>query len=135
LGSDTEEASVARAALTAVQDFTAVYHGRADEVGRARHEVTAYLSGCPAADDAGLILSELATNAVLHSRSRGGYFVVRSEMFPGYAWLEVEDAGGGWDQHGDGDGGRGLVIVEALAAEWGVDGDARGRVVWARIEW
>jgi hypothetical protein len=30
---------------------------------------------------------------------------------------------------------HGLNIVDALAEEWGVDGGASGRVVWARLTW
>jgi hypothetical protein len=33
------------------------------------------------------------------------------------------------------DGGRGLVIVRALAESCGVRGDRRGRTVWAEIAW
>jgi anti-sigma regulatory factor (Ser/Thr protein kinase) len=115
--------------------FTGVFRGEPDQVSQARREVARYLEGCPAAEDAELIVSELVTNAALHSRSRYGMLTVHSERYPGYVWIEVKDAGGTWEP-GDGDeGGRGLAIVTALAAEWGVDGDATGRTVWARIEW
>jgi anti-sigma regulatory factor (Ser/Thr protein kinase) len=97
--------------------------------------VARYLEGCSAAEDAKLVISELVTNAVLHSRSRHGMFTVHSERYPRYIWLEVTDAGGDWQPEDDTDGGRGLAIVTALATEWGVDGDARSRTVWARIEW
>ncbi|MDT4911623.1 MAG: hypothetical protein QOC66_751, partial [Pseudonocardiales bacterium] len=30
-------------------------------------------------------------------------------------------------------GGRGLTIVAALAADWGVRRNARGKQVWARV--
>ena len=115
--------------------FTQIFQGEADQVGRARREVARYLDGCPAAEDATLIVSELVTNAVLHSRSRHGMLTVHGERYPRYVWLEVSDAGGNWEAGGGGDGGRGLAIVAALAAEWGIDGDGRGRTIWARIEW
>ncbi len=125
-----------RDAAVTTAAYTGVFYGRPDQVSRARREVARYLGGCPAADDAALVVSELATNAVLHSRSRHGVFTVHSELFRTHAQIEVCDAGGTWEP-GDTstDGGRGLGIVAALAAEWGVDGDARGRTVWARLQW
>jgi hypothetical protein len=36
---------------------------------------------------------------------------------------------------GDGDGGRGLMIVRALSARTGVSGNHSGRTVWAEIPW
>jgi anti-sigma regulatory factor (Ser/Thr protein kinase) len=105
-----------RAALAAVAGFTAVYHGRAEEVSRARREVGLYVRGCPRADDATLIISELSTNAVLHSRSRGGFFTVRCELYPDYVWLETQDAGGPFrPRRQDGDAFHGLHIIGALA--------------------
>jgi serine/threonine-protein kinase RsbW len=104
-------------------------------VSPARRELARCLEGCPAAEDAELVISELVTNAVLHSQSRHGMLTVHSERYPRCAWLEVTDAGGDWKPGADGDGGRGLAIVAAVAAEWGVDGDAQGRTIWARIEW
>jgi two-component sensor histidine kinase len=115
--------------------FTRIFRGEADQVSHARHEVTRNLEGCPAADDAALIISELVTNAVRHSRSGHGMLTVHGERYPGYVWLEVSDAGGNWEPGADNDGGRGLAIVAALAAEWGIYGDARGRTVWAKVEW
>lgn len=115
--------------------FTRVFRGEADQVSQARREIARYLKECPAVDDAELIISELVTNAVLHSRSRHGMLTVHGERYPGYIWIEVRDAGGNWEPRSDDEGGRGLAIVTALATEWGVDGDARGRTVWARIEW
>jgi hypothetical protein len=118
-----------RAALAAVAGFTAVYHGRAEEVSRARREVRLYVRGCPRADDATLIISELSTNAVLHSRSRGGFFTVRCELYPDYVWLETQDAGGPFrPRRQDGDAFHGLHIIGALAGEgnhgFEVTGDA-----------
>ena len=65
----------------------------------ARHENSSAppLAGCPAADDAILCLSELASNSVLHSNSRkpGGTFTVRVTSHEGnYVHIEVEDNGG-----------------------------------------
>jgi anti-sigma regulatory factor (Ser/Thr protein kinase) len=41
-----------------------------------------------------LIVSELASNAILHSASQGEFFTVRAELHPDYVWIEAEDLGG-----------------------------------------
>jgi anti-sigma regulatory factor (Ser/Thr protein kinase) len=91
------------------------------------------------ADDILLICSELGANAVQHSASArpGGHFTVRAEVREGdYAWIEVEDDGGPWaGRERTGERGRGLVIVDELAAHWDVRGDETGRVVCARLDW
>src|SRR5580658_3290438 len=106
--------------------YTGVFPGRADQVGRARREVARYLADCPVVGDALIVLSELTTNAVLHSGSRHDFFTVHAELAEGHARLVVEDAGGNWEQPAPAgtDGGRGLQIVAALADAWGIDGDA-----------
>jgi hypothetical protein len=38
-----------------------------------------------------LIVSELASNAILHSASQGEFFTVRAELHPDYVWIEAED--------------------------------------------
>ena len=116
---------------------TGTYPGLPDQVQRARKDVARHLAGHPATDDAVLIVSELAANAILHSHSKGQSFTVRAETFPGYLWLEVEDLGGPWNiRPRDADRPHGLAVVEALTGpdNWGVDGGEAGRVVWARLE-
>ena len=98
------------------------------------------LDDCPVADEAVLCLSELASNAVLHSESRrpGGTFTVRAEVAPGdHVGIEVQDQGGPWrEQPHDGGRPHGLAIVRGLAADSGTDGDElTGWIVWARIDW
>ncbi len=61
-----------------------------------------------------LIASELAANAVLHSRSRDAFITVRCETFRGYAWVEVEDLGGPWHPRQRDGRPHGLDIVEAI---------------------
>lgn len=89
-----------------------------------------------------LIVSELATNAVVHSASglrrwlRHGRMRVRLEVGPDGVRVEVTDQGARTaapipadpDEHC-----RGLVIVESLATEFGVDHTGRGRRVWAYL--
>ena len=79
----------------------------------------------------------LASNAVMHSASRGQFFTVRAELYPDYVWIEVEDLGGSWrGRHSDGRP-HGLDVVEALTGSggWGVEPVTDGgRVVWARLD-
>jgi anti-sigma regulatory factor (Ser/Thr protein kinase) len=118
-----------------------VYHSSADQVQRVRHEVARHLSasGCPreVIDDAVLVLSELASNAIVHSNSKGQFFTVRTELRRNYVWVEVEDLGGDWEiKPHDPERPHGLDVVEALAGAdgWGIDGDDFGRVAWARLD-
>jgi anti-sigma regulatory factor (Ser/Thr protein kinase) len=117
--------------------FTGTYPGRPDQVQHARREVARHLTGCPAQDDATLITSELASNAILHSASRGEFFTVRAELHPDYVWVEAEDLGGPWRSRQHDDRPHGLDVVEALTGPhgWGTEsaGDG-GRVVWARLD-
>src|SRR5216683_2147236 len=55
-----------------------VFPGRPEQVAHARRFVARVLDGCPVADDALLCASELASNAIRHTRSgwRGGKFQV-----------------------------------------------------------
>src|SRR5215467_3122138 len=64
----------------AAVDYAGVFRGRPDEVSRARGALARYLVACPVADDAVLIASELAANAVVHSGSRGQFFAVRCAL-------------------------------------------------------
>jgi serine/threonine-protein kinase RsbW len=121
--------------------FEHAYPGTAFSVRRVRADLAALVEGYPVADDLILLASELAANAVLHSRSGhpGRTFTVRATLYPGdYAWVEVEDQGGTWteNEHDD-ERGRGLRIVSAIAGggNWGVDGDERRRAVWFRLDW
>lgn len=117
---------------------TAVFDAATDQVRHARHFAQAMLADWPVASDAAMIVSELAANAALHSASQGeGKFWVHLEAYPGqFAWVEVRDQGGPWVRRNHRDGRpHGLDIIGKLAADWGVDGDARtGWITWARLD-
>jgi hypothetical protein len=110
------------------------------QVREARRFLASILAGRPAADDATLCLSELASNAAVHSRSRepGGHFTVCVQVTEaGRIRVEVVDEGGPWTQpvRGDGQHGRGLLIVSQLARDWGRTGDAAtGWTVWFEMD-
>src|ERR1700722_9216611 len=117
--------------------FTGTYPGRPDQVQDARRAVARHLAGCPALDDAVLIVSELASNAILHSASRGEFFTVRAELHADYVWVETEDLGGPWRCRQVDDRPHGLDVVQAFAGPdgWGVETTSDGgRVVWARLD-
>jgi serine/threonine-protein kinase RsbW len=113
--------------------YEGMFRGEPGQVAQVRAGLREYLAGCPRSDDAVLIASELAANAVLHSRSAGQSFTVRAEIFRDYCWIEVEDLGGPWLCRQRDDRPHGLDIVTALAADWGTEISAGCRVTWARV--
>lgn len=121
--------------------FERDYPGEASQASQVRADLAKITSRFPAADDLILMASELAANAITHSRSGqpGGRFTVRANLYPGdCALVEVIDQGGPWTPPAPGDEhGRGLAIVEAIAGDgnWGIDGDAACHVAWFRLNW
>jgi len=115
----------------------ATFPGRPEEVRTARRFVAKSLNGCPAAGDAVLLVSELATNALAHSNSgRGGSFTVAVIHRAGDVRVEVADQGGTWAP-GDGartESGRGLLVVFTLARACGITGDDSGRTAWFELD-
>ena len=124
------------AAAAGTRRHTGTYSAEPRQVGIARSALAGWLDGGPQ-DEAILVASEFATNSVLHSASRhAGAFTLRAEVSRDRLRIEVEDAGGPW-RDGPRDDGRphGFDVVAAIAGtgNWGIDGDARGRVAWARL--
>jgi serine/threonine-protein kinase RsbW len=121
--------------------FDCTYAGTADQAYRVRADLEKFAADLPVAEELVLLASELAANAILHSRSGhpDRWFTVRAVLYPGdYAWVEVADLGGVWGGAGhDDEHGRGLGIVAAVAGEgnWGIDGDDAARVAWFRLDW
>ncbi len=81
---------------------------------------------------ASLVVTELATNAVLHA---GGLVSVRIWYDSNRLRLEVADASGTLPEPGTPGNmsGRGLQIVIALADAWGAVPRPGGKVVWAEL--
>ena len=125
-------------ATATATSYEGTFHGRADEVARVRKEIAAYLGECPVVYDLVLIADELASNSILHTKSRGGFFRVRCELSPGSVRVEVEDMGGPWRKRKEDDRPHGLDIVEALTGPdgWGAERTpGNTRVVWATLQW
>lgn len=92
------------------------------------------------ADDVKLCVSELASNALAHGTRRGHGFLVRLAADDEFVRVEVHDSRDRKDDsrprrcHPSGTDvrGRGLLILDALADDWGVDDrEPFGKVVWA----
>ncbi|WP_405391564.1 ATP-binding protein [Streptomyces sp. NBC_01102] len=85
-------------------------------------------------DAAALVVAELAANAVLHGRLEGRGFRLGLVGLPGEGLrVEVTDPRGERLPVRSRDG-NGLVVVEALAVEWGVRPfPPSGKTVWAEI--
>lgn len=115
------------------------YPGMTERIASVRSGLRDLLTDCPALDDVVLCASELATNAVRHSRSglRGGTFTVRVTVVHGVSVrVDVEDDGGPWTPAlADPDRHHGLDIVGALASELAIAGEDRGRTVSAVLSW
>ncbi|MEU6042520.1 ATP-binding protein [Streptomyces griseus] len=106
-----------------------------------------YLSD--ASESAALIIGELTANAATHGRVPGRNFELRLSYMPGdpaapgLLRIEVSDTRGERRPPGPGeitvpdggaDGGRGLLIVEALADRWAVFDCNPGKTVRAELD-
>ncbi|MCP3818360.1 ATP-binding protein [Streptomyces sp. A3M-1-3] len=115
---------------------------RAESVALARRRVREWLLGRnidqDTRDTVALVVSELVTNAVVHTASdRVGCELSDSE---GRLRISVQDQGvlptGPRLRRADPEeGGRGLLLVDAVSSAWGAheDGSGPGRVVWAEL--
>jgi anti-sigma regulatory factor (Ser/Thr protein kinase) len=102
-----------------------------DSVRTARLFVAERVRPCPEerAADAILLVSELATNCVVHARSD---YEVRVGVDGGRVRIEVSDRDPGLPSPSE--DGRGLHLVIDLADRWGTDADdGGGKVVWFEL--
>jgi anti-sigma regulatory factor (Ser/Thr protein kinase) len=84
-----------------------------------------------------LLVTELVTNAILHSGAPGTPVVLRVEARPGRLRVEVHDRGPGFEMHKPkprgSRGGFGLFLVERMASRWGVHRD-QSTYVWFELD-
>lgn len=87
------------------------------------------------AHTASLLVTELAANAVLHA---GTTFRVVIQEMPERVRVEVHDANAVLPARRrystTAATGRGLVLVEAMSADWGVEPTAVGKLVWFELD-
>jgi CheY-like chemotaxis protein/anti-sigma regulatory factor (Ser/Thr protein kinase) len=85
-------------------------------------------------DAAGLVVTELATNAVLHA---GSPYTVQVSHAGGALRIEVADHHDGTPEpqpfSADAESGRGIVLVSAVSTSWGIDAQPEGKVTWAEL--
>jgi anti-anti-sigma regulatory factor/anti-sigma regulatory factor (Ser/Thr protein kinase) len=86
-------------------------------------------------DDAQLIITELVSNAVRHAK--GGLHLLML-LRDRHLHLSIADASGKQPRRilpdpDTGEGGRGLLLVETVAAAWGTSPTPGGKVVWATL--
>jgi serine/threonine-protein kinase RsbW len=126
--------------------WSRAFPGEPPLVRQTRSWIAGLLPACPPLDDLLIVASELATNAVAHTRSGdpGGWFTVEVTWSQESARVVVGDQGSGeipvsvaspGDQVAYLESGRGLLLVDALSAAWGIAGDTDARWLWADVEW
>ena len=87
-----------------------------------------------AVETAVLLTSETVTNAFLHGRSDARLAVtVSTEAILIQVGDDDSRVPAVVEQHPDAVSGRGLMILESLAARWGIGDDAQGKVVWFEV--
>src|SRR5690242_39517 len=114
------------------------YPGTADQLRHVRRALRDFLAGCPVADDAVYLLSELCANAIVHTDSGevGGTFTVRVHVVNDHVHGEVEDQGSDWngDLPASAAPPHGLFLLLNLASACGVRQTGRTHVVWFRLD-
>lgn len=115
-------------------------HGTSVSAARSRitEQLTRWGAGESVYEDAALIVSELFTNALVHTDSSEITCQLRTTAQTVY--LAITDQGHGPTgprvREPDAESGRGLILVSALAQLWGVNTEQGcGRTVWAVLPW
>ncbi len=125
--------SPGRTAPERAMEFERVFAPRVDSIAGARRFIVDALRAWPLpyleAASAALVVSELATNAIVHAdsqfgvnvrRTRTGVRITVSDTGSSAAALTVQRT-------------HGLGIVSALAERWGVCATAEGKAIWAEL--
>jgi anti-sigma regulatory factor (Ser/Thr protein kinase) len=91
------------------------------------------------AADVGLVVSEMTSNALLHGYVQGRLFRVHLKLTTSALRIEVTDARGEClpaqrKPADDEPFGRGLTLIGALSARWGVQPCVVGKTVWAEFD-
>jgi anti-sigma regulatory factor (Ser/Thr protein kinase) len=113
-------------------------------VGLARRELRVVLAlwgRGDLADEAGVVVSELMTNAVQHARGLDGAIETTYRLLPGDRGVRMKVRDGDPSRRprvrpmtAEDFGGRGLHLVDELTCHrWGVEAAADGKTVWAEM--
>jgi anti-sigma regulatory factor (Ser/Thr protein kinase) len=117
------------------------FPGRADQIAHARDFTRRALGPCPVLDEAVLLVSELATNALEHTAtSNAGSFHVTICLSETSVLVAVTDDGSDETPlprpvDALAEDGRGLGLVDSVADRWGQRGNQHSRTVWAELHW
>ncbi|MEV7007272.1 ATP-binding protein [Streptosporangium sp. NPDC051022] len=122
--------------------FSRRFRATPDQVRPARNFVAGLLGDShPLRDDAVLLTSELATNAIEHSAgptSGSREFLITVSFVARGVLVTVQDSGSlkipcPRESGPDATGGRGLALVNSLATQWGFHRDSMGTVIWFEL--
>ncbi|MFC7326877.1 ATP-binding protein [Marinactinospora rubrisoli] len=128
------------------QPATAQYRwfpGHRNQIAHVRSFVAYCLEGCSRVEDAVLLASEVATNAIKHGASgkwHVGFLVGILHEPRRTVRISVHDAGGGDTPTlklavpEDEEGGRGLFLVDLIASRWGVTEGLLKQAVWFELD-
>jgi MEDS: MEthanogen/methylotroph, DcmR Sensory domain len=118
-------------------EATRAFSGESTALSHAREFVVDTLGSWDLAciaGDASLVVSELATNAILHARSD---FVVAVSLQGDTVRISVRDASSQLPVVRDPSpatiSGRGLILVNALGTSWGAESFTEGKEVWVEL--
>lgn len=117
-----------------------VFPGDQPQLAVLRRWLNSLLPDCAARDDIVCVATELSTNAVLHTATgQGGWFAVELTWYGPVMRVAVADCGGAGEPQvihdASGEHGRGLALVQGLAARSGFLGDHHSRLAWADVPW
>jgi anti-sigma regulatory factor (Ser/Thr protein kinase) len=123
----------------AVEQRTRLFHRHRTTPGTARTFVAEALTQwgrTERLEDVRLCTSELATNAIVHGAPAGRLVLMHVTLDDTQIRIEVHDSGDTSPRRrhvpDTADDGRGLLIVSAVADDWGVEGrQGPGKCVWA----
>ena len=123
-----------------VEDLRIELPVTAESPGRSRHAARDWCdsSGLSQADCDTVILlvSELVTNSVMHSRSADTPIELDASLVDGTVHVVVSDGGRGFTPRAkepSSAGGYGLLLLAAQATRWGTGGHSRTRV-WFEVD-
>jgi anti-sigma regulatory factor (Ser/Thr protein kinase) len=83
-----------------------------------------------------LLISELVTNAVVHARSTVTIDLAVTDDGPVHVAVHDESTIRPTPRrhHADRPGGRGMHLLESLAARWGVEESRTGKSIWFEVD-